>query len=127
LFAATVVPASARVTLVEGSASACADARVNLAGRAATVIESAVEQWSPTVADVVIADPARSGLGAEAAAVLAGCSAPVLVLVSCDPVSLARDAVLLGGLGYRHAGTTVLDLFPHTHHVETVTRFELFP
>lgn len=101
LFAATVVSATAQVTVVEGSPSACADARVNLAGRSATVTESA--------------------------AVLARCAAPVLVLVSCDPVSMARDATLLAGLGYRHAGTTVLDLFPHTHHVETVTRFEHFP
>jgi 23S rRNA (uracil1939-C5)-methyltransferase len=49
----------------------------------------------------------------------------VLVLVSCDPVSLARDAALLAGHGYAHAGTEVLDLFPHTHHVEAVTRFVL--
>ena len=50
--------------------------------------------------------------------------APVLVLVSCDPVSLARDAALLAQAGYRHTVTTVLDLFPQTHHVEAVTRFE---
>ena len=49
--------------------------------------------------------------------------APVIVLVSCDPVALARDAALLARQGYRHDGTEVLDLFPHTHHVEAVTRF----
>lgn len=125
LFAATVVPETAEVTVVEGSPSACADARRNLADRRATVVETAVERWAPVAADVVIADPARTGLGAEAAAVVAGCGAPVMVLVSCDPVSLARDTALLADLGYRHTGTTVLDLFPHTHHVETVTRFEV--
>jgi 23S rRNA (uracil1939-C5)-methyltransferase len=49
----------------------------------------------------------------------------VVVLVSCDPVSLARDAALLAGHGYRHDATDVLDLFPGTHHVEAVTRFRL--
>jgi 23S rRNA (uracil1939-C5)-methyltransferase len=46
-----------------------------------------------------------------------------LVLVSCDPVSLARDAALLQRHGYRHERTEVLDVFPMTHHVEAVTRF----
>lgn len=129
LFAATVVPHDAHVVLVEGSPSACADARVNLAGRSAEVVESAVEQWATGVAgassaDVVVADPSRQGLGPEAVDALVGCSAGVLVLVSCDPVAMARDAALLHRVGYRHAGTTVLDLFPQTHHVEAVTRFE---
>ena len=47
----------------------------------------------------------------------------MLALVSCDPVALARDAALLARHGYRHDGTEVLDLFPHSHHVECVTRF----
>jgi tRNA/tmRNA/rRNA uracil-C5-methylase (TrmA/RlmC/RlmD family) len=46
-----------------------------------------------------------------------------LVLVSCDPVALARDAALLARSGFRHEHSEVLDLFPHTHHVEAVTRF----
>jgi 23S rRNA (uracil1939-C5)-methyltransferase len=47
------------------------------------------------------------------------------VLVSCDPVSLARDARLLADRGYHHARSVLVDLFPHTPHVELVTRFEL--
>jgi 23S rRNA (uracil1939-C5)-methyltransferase len=100
-------------------------------GRDASVVESTVEAWaaaqSATIgADVVIADPARRGLGREAVAALAKLAAPVMVLVSCDPVALARDAQLLSGAGYRHDATTVLDLFPQTHHVEAVTRFVRF-
>ena len=129
LFAATCVAADAVVHVVEGSASACADARYNLADHDATVHESAVEQWTPTATagatvDVVIADPSRQGLGAAAAGQLALVGAPVLILVSCDPVALARDAVLLGAAGYVHRRSVVADLFPHTHHVEAVTRFE---
>ena len=74
--------------------------------------------------EVVIADPSRQGLGQEAVEALAGLGAAVFVLVSCDPVAMARDTALLAQAGYRHAGTDVLDLFPHTHHVEAVTRFE---
>jgi 23S rRNA (uracil1939-C5)-methyltransferase len=46
-----------------------------------------------------------------------------VVLVSCDPAALGRDARLLAEAGYRHAGTTLVDLFPHTSHVEAVTGF----
>jgi 23S rRNA (uracil1939-C5)-methyltransferase len=125
LFATTL--ADGPVTLVERSASSCADARHNLDGRPATVVEAAVERWRPTPAALVVADPARGGLGRAAAAVLAGTGAGRLVLVSCDPVSLARDAALLADLGYRHRSSTVLDLFPHTPHVEVVSRFDRVP
>lgn len=123
LFAATV-GAGSEVVLLEGSASSCADARHNLGGRV-VVVRTPVEKWVPHRAAAVVADPARSGLGRVAAGVLASTSAPVLALVSCDPVSLARDAALLAGHGYAHDGTTLVDLFPHTPHVETVTRFVL--
>jgi 23S rRNA (uracil1939-C5)-methyltransferase len=123
LFAVTL-GAGVSVTAVEWSRSSCADARHNLAGRDAHVIEVDVERWRPHSAGLVVADPSRRGLGARAAAVLAATLAPRLVLVSCDAASLARDTKLLAGHGYRHAGSTVLDLFPHTPHVEVVTRFD---
>ena len=47
----------------------------------------------------------------------------MLVLVSCDPASLGRDAKLLAAAGYRHERSEVVDTFPHTTHVEAVTRF----
>lgn len=83
-----------------------------------------VEQWRHRRADLVIADPSRSGLGRQAAAVLCATQAPRMVLVSCDPVSLARDAGLLREHGYDHVRSTVYDLFPQTHHVEVVTIFD---
>ena len=52
---------------------------------------------------------------------------PALVLVSCDPASLGRDAKLLADRGYRFDGATVVDLFPHTPHVEVVSRFRTGP
>lgn len=121
LFAATLGAAASIV--VESSPSSCADAALNLGDRA-TVHQTPFEEWSPEPVELAVVDPARAGLGRAATDVLAATNAPVVVLVSCDPVSLARDTTLLATHGYRHAGSTVLDLFPHTPHVEVVTRFE---
>jgi 23S rRNA (uracil1939-C5)-methyltransferase len=128
LFAAAACPPGCEVVVVESSRSAAADAGVNLAGRSAQVVRSEMGAWRPErdrTFDVVIADPARTGLAKPGVAAIARAGAPVVVLVSCDPVALARDAALLTGRGYRHARTEVLDLFPDTHHVEAVTRFVL--
>jgi 23S rRNA (uracil1939-C5)-methyltransferase len=82
-----------------------------------------VAHWRAEEADVVVADPARPGLGRSATTALAATEAPVFILVSCDPASAARDARLLANHGYRHDKAVVLDLFPDTPHLEVVTRF----
>ena len=128
LFALAATSPSSHVVTVEYSKSSVGDSRVNLAGRNATIVPREVMHWKPLEKqrfDVVIADPARTGLGKPGVRALVAAKARTLVLVSCDPASLARDTTLLAAAGYRHDGTEVLDLFPHTHHVETVTRFVL--
>ena len=67
-----------------------------------------------------VRDPGNMGTILRSAA---AAGAGVLVLVSCDPVSLARDVSLLADAGYVPERVEVFDLFPNTHHVETVTRF----
>lgn len=114
-----------RVLAVESDRSALADARVNLAGLDARVVAAEVARWRPHPADVVVADPARSGLGRPGAGAVAATGAPRVVLVSCDPASLARDTVLLHEAGYRLESVALVDAFPHTFHVETVSRFDL--
>ncbi len=106
--------------LVERSASSAADARVNLADAGARVVRSAVERWRPSRADVVVADPARAGLGRDGVRAVAGTGARRVVLVSCDVASLVRDLGLLTAAGYKANGIEVVDLFPNTHHVEAV-------
>ncbi len=115
-----------RTTLVEANPSSTADARHNLADLGAEVVTSPVERWRPTPADVVVADPSRRGLGEAAAQVVAGTGAGLVVLVSCDAGSLGRDAALLGARGYRLERSEVLDLFPHTAHVEVVSTFRRY-
>jgi 23S rRNA (uracil1939-C5)-methyltransferase len=73
--------------------------------------------------DLIVADPARPGLGKPGVNALVAASPAPIILVSCDPVSLARDTTLLAAAGYQPELVEVLDLFPQTHHVETVTRF----
>jgi 23S rRNA (uracil1939-C5)-methyltransferase len=134
LFAAAAVPPGVPVTLVESALSAVADARVNVPR--GEIVTSEVGRWRPPArrrrsggptADVVIADPPRTGLGGPGVTAVASTGAATVVLVSCDPAAAARDVSLLARQGYRHVGTEVLDLFPHTHHVETVTRFTRSP
>ena len=112
------------VTLVEANRSAAADARHNLVGRDAHVLRLDAARWRPSPADVVVADPPRAGLGRAVATSVAATGAGRVVLVSCDPASFARDARLLADAGYRLHGTTVVDLFPHTAHIELVSRFD---
>ena len=115
---------SARVVAVENDRSAVADARVNLADLDAKVVASEVGRWRPSPADVVVADPSRSGLGRPGAGAVTAAGAGRVVLVSCDPASMARDTVLLSEAGYRLTSVALVDAFPHTFHVETVSRFD---
>lgn len=130
LFAATLLSPDVQVTLVESSSSSCRDAVVNLAQHMRQTCESSspsevirknVEQWTPVPAGLVIADPARTGLGPLAVSRLVATNAPRIVLVSCDAVAGARDLRLLIDAGYELGQVTVLDLFPHTPHIETVS------
>jgi 23S rRNA (uracil1939-C5)-methyltransferase len=130
LFAVAATSPETHVVAVESSRSAVTDCMVNLGDRRARVERRQVGEWRPKPResfDVAIADPARTGLGKPGARAVVAAGAPVVVLVSCDPVSLARDATLLRQHGYRHESTEVLDLFPGTHHVEAVTRFTRAP
>ncbi len=107
---------------VESDPSAVADATWNLRphGR---VIEERFERWSPEPVGAAILDPARAGLKAEACDRVVETGAELIALVSCDPASLARDAKLLTERGYQLDRVTVFDLFGHTSHIETLSRF----
>jgi len=72
--------------------------------------------------DIVVFDPPRQGAQAVAKQ-LAASSVPVVVAVSCNTATFARDARLLVDGGYRIEGVTPVDQFRHTPHVELVARF----
>ncbi len=122
LFAGTLATGSA--TLVETSASAVADARVNLADQDVRIVRADVDHWGAARADVVVADPPRAGLGPRGVARTVATHASRIALVSCDPAALGRDARLLGEAGYELRSAQLVELFPHTSHVEVVSQFE---
>lgn len=69
--------------------------------------------------DLVVLDPPRAGAKDLMAGILQ-LNPQRVVYVSCHPAALARDAAVLVTAGYRAASLTVIDLFPHTGHVEAV-------
>jgi 23S rRNA (uracil1939-C5)-methyltransferase len=126
LFSATVGQRASAVELVEGNEAAVADAEVNLAhaGVRGTVVKTDVSRWRPSPVNAVVADPPRTGLGSAAVDRIAATGASRLALVSCDAASLGRDTALLAAKGYVLVEATLVDLFPHTPHVEVVSRFD---
>jgi 23S rRNA (uracil1939-C5)-methyltransferase len=71
----------------------------------------------------IVVDPPRVGLHPRAARFLATAEADVLVYVACGPKSLARDRVVLAEGGWKMTDLWTVDLFPQTHHTESVARF----
>ena len=71
-------------------------------------------------ADVVVLDPPRKGAGREVCRAVVELAPRVIVLVACDPAALARDLATVVDSGYRLSAISALDMFPHTHHLETV-------
>jgi len=73
--------------------------------------------------DAVVFDPPRQGAQAQAEA-LAASRVPLVIAVSCNPSTFARDARFLVDGGYRLTGITPVDQFRYSPHVEIVARFE---
>lgn len=70
-------------------------------------------------ADVIVVDPPRSGLDKRTKDILLKIKANKIVYVSCNPLTLARDIKELDS-GYKLGEITLVDMFPNTHHVESV-------
>jgi 23S rRNA (uracil1939-C5)-methyltransferase len=80
--------------------------------------------WTREPFDLVLLDPPRTG-AAELLPALGKLAARRIVYVSCHPGTLARDAgLLVREHGYRLASAGVMDMFPHTSHVESMALFE---
>lgn len=119
----------ARVIGVEGHSRAVDFARRNLAGAnlANAVIECAsVGEWlrdnadSIAPVDFVLLDPPRSGAEKGVIEAILTMRPQRIAYVSCDPATLARDLKLLLNGGYSVDWIGAFDMFPQTHHVETV-------
>ncbi len=138
LFAAALGEAAgpaARITTVESDSRATEHARRNLSEWTGASAETGrVERWlertvtgagaaerDRLAAGIVVLDPPRSGVGVAATARVAELQPAAVVYVACDPVALARDLAAFREHGYEAQTVRAVDLFPHSHHVESVT------
>ncbi len=74
--------------------------------------------------DVVVIDPPRAGMHEDTVRYLPKFGAKKIVYVSCNPTTQARDLKILFAKGYKLIKVTVVDMFPHTPHIETVVILE---
>ncbi|GHD01225.1 class I SAM-dependent RNA methyltransferase [Zhihengliuella salsuginis] len=130
------VGSGGRVLSIEGAPGTSKDARRNLhEHRQAVIAQGRVERTlrgqlqrlsggrGTRRLDAVVLDPPRAGAGKRAVELIAQAQPATIAYVSCDPASFARDAADLRRRGYELVTARVFDLYPNTHHLETVGHF----
>ena len=70
--------------------------------------------------ELIVLDPPREGIHPKAIDKIIGFDAKELLYISCKPTSLARDLPVFEQSGYKVEKVCCVDMFPHTHHVETI-------
>lgn len=131
LFAGTLADAvgpTGEVISVEGDRRASALAGENLADLPQARTETSdVTAWVRRHGghpDRVVLDPPRAGAGAQLMRLLTRAVRARIVYVSCDPSTLARDLAVAEAQGWQVTDLRAFDLFPHTHHIESVAVLE---
>lgn len=130
LFTAFIASTAKRVIGVESYAPAVRDAEVNLdefnnVELYEAPVEMAMDHLVKESVQRVILDPPRAGCDKRVLDALIKIAPQRIVYVSCDPATLARDAKRLISGGYHLVSAQPLDMFPQTHHIETVAIFDL--
>ncbi|WP_439902790.1 class I SAM-dependent RNA methyltransferase [Microbacterium azadirachtae] len=129
LFSATLARLGARrITTVESSPRATRHAAENLRDLGVQAVTARVDRFlkarEADLADVaggaVVLDPPRSGAGRAVVEDVVGLGPAAIAYVACDPVALARDLATFRVQGYEPRRMRAFDLFPHSHHLETV-------
>jgi len=118
------------VVAVEGDSRSAADLAWNAAnarGRIAVrhrPVEAFLADSQPGTDATIVADPPRTGMSRDAVTGVIRLRPHRIVYVSCDVATLARDARLLTGDGYRLTALRAFDMFPNTAHIETLALFD---
>lgn len=110
--------------VVRGKENAALNGLDNVSFHAANLqADFTKESWAKEGFDKILIDPPRSG-ALDVVNYLTAFGASKIVYVSCNPATLARDAGVMVEKGYRLVKTGVMDMFPHTSHVESIALFE---
>ena len=121
---ADAVGETGSVLSVEGAPGTSRDARKNLhSAPQVEVVQGRVERvlrQKPRNFDALVLDPPRAGAGKAVVGQLVSSQPRAVAYVSCDPASFARDLGYFRRSGWELAGLRAFDLYPHTHHLETV-------
>jgi tRNA/tmRNA/rRNA uracil-C5-methylase (TrmA/RlmC/RlmD family) len=121
---ADAVGETGSVLSVEGAPGTSRDARKNLHGAPQVeIVQGRVERvlrQKPRNFDALVLDPPRAGAGKAVVSQLVAAGPRAVAYVSCDPASFARDVGYFQQAGWSLAGLRGFDLYPHTHHLETV-------
>ncbi|OZG55570.1 RNA methyltransferase [Bifidobacterium tissieri] len=121
-----------QVLSIEGAKTAVKSAQRNLRAAGLDNVDSRAGDVSKTLRnipknlalpDVVVLDPPRAGAKRRVCEQIADSGTRSVIYVACDPTSLARDTATLTDLGYDLAHIQGFDIYPNTHHVETVALF----
>jgi tRNA/tmRNA/rRNA uracil-C5-methylase (TrmA/RlmC/RlmD family) len=118
-----------RATLIEAARSAAILGRLHLRlhGIAAMSdyrhgrVEDQLPRFDPGEVDTLVVDPPRAGLGANVIKEATRLRPSRVVYISCDPATMGRDLALFVEAGYQVQRQTMVDMFPNTYHLETVT------
>jgi 23S rRNA (uracil1939-C5)-methyltransferase len=126
LFALPLSQSFREVTAVEAAPFSFHDLRrntpSNVEAHRETTEDFLARMDETTEFDLVVVDPPRAGLGEKTAADLSRLNTSQITYVSCDPATLARDLKVLLAAGFRVDQMHVVDLFPQTYHIESVTQ-----
>jgi 23S rRNA (uracil1939-C5)-methyltransferase len=127
LFSANLAPHVNKLVGIESSASACKDFVTNLDEfDNVELYEAKVKDVLPsleTAPEILIVDPPRAGLDRKTLDGIHTLEPEVIVYVSCDPATLARDVKRLSAGRYQLDRITPFDLFPQTFHIESISFF----
>ena len=130
-FARLLSPYVKSVIGIEESASAIADAKVNCADVENVMFMEAKAEFaavelsqSGQTVDVAIIDPPRIGCHPQALEALKTLAPRRIMMVSCNPITMARDLNALCESGFRLVSVRPVDMFPQTRHVEALALLE---
>lgn len=127
LFSSFLAEMVENISGIESSRFACEDYIENLdqfdhislfQGKAEHIMPNLEQRF-----DCILIDPPRAGLDREVIRAILEQSPELLVYVSCNPATLARDARYLVQSGYRLESSIIVDMFPQTYHIESINKF----